>query len=176
MRANRRPNCQDCGVPISYQSRMCWSCSRKRGAIGRPRLPRIVVASKRCSRCSEIRPASDFTAHKKSLDGLQSQCRECQNISHRKVSANSYAAKAAFRRAEKDRPCADCGGRFPPECMDFDHVRGKKAFDIGKSNFTLARLASEIKKCEVVCANCHRIRTKAKQNDGKKMASIGGLR
>lgn len=62
--------------------------------------------------------------------------------------------------AAKDKPCADCGGTFPPECMDFDHVRGRKLLCIGQSwNLSAERLEREIAKCEVVCANCHRIRT-----------------
>lgn len=64
---------------------------------------------------------------------------------------------------KKNCPCTDCGGIFPPECMDFDHVRGTKV--MGVSEFT-SRCASkdaligEIKKCDLVCANCHRTRTK----------------
>ncbi len=66
----------------------------------------------------------------------------------------------------KNAPCMDCGGSFLPECMDFDHVRGEKKFAIGSwgaggvdcsSN---EDLNTEIAKCELVCANCHRIRTK----------------
>ncbi|MDP4236659.1 MAG: thiamine pyrophosphate-dependent dehydrogenase E1 component subunit alpha, partial [Bacteroidota bacterium] len=31
-----------------------------------------------------------------------------------------------FMRELKTKPCLDCGNSFPPECMDFDHVRGEK--------------------------------------------------
>ena len=64
----------------------------------------------------------------------------------------------------KDRPCADCGNRFPSYVMDFDHVRGTKRFDIGNHTQVMpspAQLAAEIAKCDVVCSNCHRIRTHA---------------
>lgn len=61
----------------------------------------------------------------------------------------------------KDVPCADCHQRFPYYCMDFDHVRGKKKFEISDVNVfsSLKRLLEEIAKCDVVCSNCHRIRT-----------------
>lgn len=60
----------------------------------------------------------------------------------------------------KSVPCADCGNRFPACCMDFDHVVGEKSFPIGPNkNIGIERLLEEIKKCVVVCANCHRIRT-----------------
>ena len=60
----------------------------------------------------------------------------------------------------KDVPCTDCGNTFPPCCMDFDHVRGKKTFAISLcGNRSWKRVLKEIKKCDIVCANCHRIRT-----------------
>ena len=65
-----------------------------------------------------------------------------------------------FIQAKKRVPCADCGVSFPYYVMDFDHVRGLKAFDIGASlrNKNFAQLKEEVEKCEVVCANCHRVR------------------
>lgn len=48
--------------------------------------------------------------------------------------------------------------------MDWDHRPGTvKSFDIGsavaKLGIGLARLLEEIAKCDLVCSNCHRIRT-----------------
>lgn len=68
-------------------------------------------------------------------------------------------------RAAKGRPCADCSGTFPAECMDLDHVRGKKLFNLSSSGTrSHEAVLEEIAKCDVVCANCHRIRTKARAN------------
>ena len=61
--------------------------------------------------------------------------------------------------ALKSNPCLDCGGLFPPECMDFDHLQDK-SFDISTSlSRKLSTVLNEISKCELVCANCHRVRT-----------------
>lgn len=64
-------------------------------------------------------------------------------------------------REYKNRPCLDCGKRYPYYVMDFDHVKGKKrnsvSIILGLNN--LDALLEEIQKCEVVCANCHRERT-----------------
>ena len=59
----------------------------------------------------------------------------------------------------KKVPCVRCKKRYPSVCMDFDHVRGKKEFQISDrySSYSLKRLLVEIAKCQVVCANCHRI-------------------
>ncbi len=61
----------------------------------------------------------------------------------------------------KDNPCTDCGVKYPWYVMDFDHIEDKK-FNIGDAVRTvppLDRVIEEIAKCELVCANCHRIRT-----------------
>src|SRR5437899_1881059 len=70
--------------------------------------------------------------------------------------------RRAILAAIKAVPCTDCGIRFPPECMDFDHVRGKKLFNVALTvgrSMSDTRFYAEIAKCEVVCANCHRTRT-----------------
>jgi hypothetical protein len=78
-----------------------------------------------------------------------------------RATRDAAAAKArAFLDGIKDVPCMDCGNKFPPCAMDFDHVRGAKLFDIGRGKQrNRPELVAEIAKCDVVCANCHRIRT-----------------
>ena len=73
---------------------------------------------------------------------------------------------AAERRAyvvayKLEKGCADCGYREHHAALSFDHLPGTvKVRDI-KSGQQLGwkALLDEIAKCEVVCANCHRIRT-----------------
>lgn len=67
-----------------------------------------------------------------------------------------------FINAAKQVPCADCNTSYPTYVMDFDHVRGKKHFNLSKAAAamtSLEEIAAEIAKCDVVCANCHRERT-----------------
>ncbi len=66
--------------------------------------------------------------------------------------------------ALKNKPCMDCHNSFPPECMDFDHRPGTIKFrKINTlSRYSRSRLFNEITKCDLVCANCHRIRTKSR--------------
>jgi hypothetical protein len=60
------------------------------------------------------------------------------------------------------RGCADCG--LKPKyaaVLDFDHVRGEKCENVSVlvRHRCAGQLVEEIDKCDVVCANCHRIRT-----------------
>ena len=56
--------------------------------------------------------------------------------------------------------CQDCGYNDKPEALDFDHKPGTKSFNIGANEGrSWVNLLTEMAKCEVVCANCHRIRT-----------------
>jgi hypothetical protein len=60
-------------------------------------------------------------------------------------------------------PCADCKQMFPAVCMDFDHLPGFRKFKgiakMVQDGHTRERIEAEMAKCELVCANCHRIRT-----------------
>jgi hypothetical protein len=61
-----------------------------------------------------------------------------------------------------DVPCSDCGGVFPEWVMHWDHLPGH--VKVGEVS-TLVRCRrrevalEELRKCELVCANCHAIRT-----------------
>lgn len=66
-----------------------------------------------------------------------------------------------IREYKESRGCLDCGKMYPYYILDFDHVKEKK-FNISRFSETtnsLCIVKEEIEKCEVVCANCHRIRT-----------------
>ena len=77
---------------------------------------------------------------------------------HRKYRRKQLAEIKALIIVFKSRPCLDCGGKYPWYVMEFDHVRGKKKHKINQGLGRLT-LQKEIAKCDVVCANCHSIRT-----------------
>lgn len=126
----------------------------------------IMKMTKTCSMCKTEKPVSEF--HKHSRDGYGPMCKPCKAVYDRKYNTRRLETnkqkKALLKLvvlAFKDRPCADCGIEYPPCILDFDHVSGTKEFDIGFKYHSVAidRLLDEIMKCEVVCANCHRMRT-----------------
>ena len=73
------------------------------------------------------------------------------------------ALTLGFLRDLRRRPCQDCGGTFAPWVMDFDHREpSEKSFNVTSSRAMLmsrSRLMVEIEKCDIVCANCHAVRT-----------------
>ena len=80
-----------------------------------------------------------------------------------KMSAKNFRlSRREFIDDLKDKPCADCGQEFPPECMDFDHRPDEvKVCNVATLHSRRKDLIlAEVAKCDVVCANCHRIRSK----------------
>ena len=79
--------------------------------------------------------------------------------------AKNQAAKIIeFINSQKNSPCVDCNQSYPPCVMDFDHIpgRGTKLFNIAEASrmrWDKQIIQEEIDKCELVCSNCHRIRT-----------------
>jgi hypothetical protein len=62
----------------------------------------------------------------------------------------------------KNKACLDCDRFYPSYVMTFDHVKGEKKFNIGEATArakSIKALLEEIDKCEVVCHNCHAVRT-----------------
>lgn len=61
-----------------------------------------------------------------------------------------------------NHPCVDCGEE-DPVVLEFDHrVAGDKRFNLGdaaRGSFSLASAETEVGKCDVRCANCHRRKT-----------------
>lgn len=90
---------------------------------------------------------------------------------YQKANAKDYARRSKEYRARrralvaemKDKPCTDCGGRFPAVCMDFDHRDPSEKFlavsVMVVRGISLKRILAEIDKCDLVCANCHRVRS-----------------
>lgn len=130
----------------------------------------------RCSSCG-LKKAAEAFAWRKIGISRQSKCRRCQRNyakTHYKKNKALYVERAKRSNVllrkrllkiiieERTRPCLDCKLTFPWHVMDFDHVRGKKIANVGRmarQTVTEQKLRAEIAKCDVVCANCHRLRT-----------------
>lgn len=130
-----------------------------------------------CASCKESKEFSDFGKNSSKKDGLQTFCKICckklnaehyvRNKVKYKKNAVSYKKRIYSKIVDlkSNKKCVDCGNVYPHYVMDFDHLRDKK-FQISKSfdRKSLKEILLEIEKCELVCSNCHRIRTHERRN------------
>lgn len=138
------------------------------------------TAVKKCSHCGQAKDASEFNKNRARSDGLQTYCRNCQKERDRENYAKSakrrkqiemrrIVAKEKYKSEVykfianylKDHPCIDCG-ESNPIVLQFDHVRDTKVAAISEmihGHKPKSKIAAEIEKCEVRCANCHSRKT-----------------
>ena len=77
----------------------------------------------------------------------------------RETAAQYEKRKEFIKHYKETHPCLRCGLE-DWRCLDFHHRdRETKSFSIGHSGMSrsLKRIQDEIAKCDVLCANCHRI-------------------
>jgi hypothetical protein len=143
--------------------------------------------------CPKCNKDNDFRPNKKRANGLQAYCVQCdKEYQHAWYLKNKDKAKARAKKHNavnrnrnqpliwkylEDKSCKDCGNTNRI-VLEFDHIIGNKEHNISKmcnSTFTWETVLAEIEKCEVVCANCHRIRTAKRGNHYKyKMSQMAG--
>lgn len=128
---------------------------------------------KQCTHCKRELPHDSFTFRDKSHTRLSSWCKDCQKQKTLEIRAanidkyrakdrenknSTYKNKRTIINSYKECGCLICGEK-EFVCLDFHHVdSNQKSFDIGKQFHIKAieTIISEIKKCVVLCANCHR--------------------
>lgn len=91
----------------------------------------------------------------------------CGEGQHEKARLRNQVKRNKYRRyieeyKEKNHTCLDCKNPFPHYVLQFDHRPDEiKLFTIGNTKTipSLDALVAEVAKCDVVCGNCHSIRT-----------------
>lgn len=127
---------------------------------------------KHCSSCNKDKPLSDFSNNKARKDNKQAHCKQCRNKylkswykRNKKLQVTRAAASRKkvieyVKELKSKTPCKDCN-KFYHWCqLDFDHLHNK-LFNVstGARTLGLVKVKQEIEKCDIVCANCHRLRT-----------------
>lgn len=138
-----------------------------------------------CSRCKLQKNTSDFYVKDSASGRLHTQCKSCYK-EHRKTYYRQHYEKygADYRKRAKtyrdnqrfifhrqmleylsDKSCVVCS-ESDVRVLEFDHLEPKdKSFSISqafKLGYKWEDVAIEIKKCRILCANCHKKHT-AKQ-------------
>jgi hypothetical protein len=126
---------------------------------------------KKCRKCQKTKDILKFTRKHTSPDGYAARCKDCTRAvvnEHYKKNKKRYLEKAKkwnkekrdwFQGLKEDLECSECGEDHPA-CIEFHH-RDPRKKDFTVANFknlgySKARILKEIKKCNVLCANCHR--------------------
>lgn len=135
----------------------------------------VFPLKKLCRKCNVEKPVEDF--HKRG-SGYQPWCKPCKSDDFKQYYNNPDKHKRLRDRLNKNRdnsrsrisaevnklkeaPCMDCKQTFHPCAMDFDHLRDKtmSISEMVTRGWSTEEVLAEIAKCELVCSNCHRVRT-----------------
>jgi len=146
---------------------------------------------KTCKQCEKKLSVENYPDYDTFKKNLPSRCKDCISENNRRYyEANRHRQKSKSYQYQqklkqnKERmhdylilkyesiPCMDCDTIFPWCAMDWDHRPGEvKEFTISSEGWAkatperIAKFEHEITKCDLVCANCHRIRTWKRKNN-----------
>lgn len=140
-----------------------------------------------CTKCKIDKDLElDFHKNLVKKDKVQSWCKLCINNRAKirsKSSIKRNGAKAHLNKEIKlveylsSHPCIDCG-IDNLLVLQFDHIENNKRQDVSlllSGGFSWKAMEEEIAKCEVVCANCHTIRTQIR-NKSWRLKYVAGYR
>ena len=128
-----------------------------------------------CKTCAIEKSIEEFNFRNRQKNIRHTQCKNCTRANNKRIyyaNVRYYLDKnkrrvrelMAFVNQYKQKPCMDCGVQYPSYVMDFDHRDSEdKVGEISlmaiNRGFSKERILAEIKKCDLVCSNCHRERT-----------------
>lgn len=137
------------------------------------------IVTRVCHRCKVEQPLDQFYIEAEARATIRKgkkhkmPCRKCQQ----RYQAERRAPRQAIAdKIKMDAGCMDCG--LKPEyaqVLEFDHRPDEeKLFHISDrmTTGTVESLLEEIAKCDIVCANCHRIRTVTKNQFGQDFGAV----
>jgi hypothetical protein len=115
-------------------------------------------------RTDAIRKCATCTAIFTPVDDRQIYCcTSCRsNAPNKKITTQKFqqSRRNDINAIKVARGCSVCGYNEHPAALDFNHVRGEKLFNVSQDTKTAwSKVLEEIAKCDVLCANCHRIHT-----------------
>jgi predicted HNH restriction endonuclease len=116
----------------------------------------VDLSNKQCSKCRKFFSLEFF--HKDSFKRLEvsSYCKKCALVGTRERHRRSKQNIVKMFGGK----CTDCGGEFHPAVYDFHHTdpNTKEGHIKDFIKLGLKGARSELDKCVLLCANCHRTR------------------
>ena len=139
---------------------------------------------KKCTKCKEVKPSSDYVLDSSKKDRLSVYCRGCKSAYKRgwgkankkRVSEYNQSYRSEGLRQPRKRVveenkcyirekkmsvgvCMNCGFSEYPEILHYHHLNpGAKVFALSRpSTRNLSEIDLELQKCVLLCPTCHAI-------------------
>ena len=127
------------------------------------------MPKKKCTYCGVFYPEDAFGVALTTPTKVyrRRKCRNCYRLTKQALIQKHYLWLNEYK---KQRGCSRCG-ITDPRVLDFHHKKGEdKLFTVSgvRREVGSDHLKKEIEKCEVICANCHRIVHDEIRTNGKK--------
>jgi hypothetical protein len=87
--------------------------------------------------------------------------------SHKRYRDTRASHTEKLRSIKEESGCVDCKQKYPHFMLQFDHLPQYEKLDVVANiarRYSWEKALKEIEKCEIVCANCHSIRTWERNN------------
>jgi len=133
-------------------------------------------ATRVCTKCGQEKSVEEFPWKNSLMGRRHAVCKPCtasrssqwyqdnktahiQNVMLHKEQAR-IEARIYIYEYLASHPCSMCG-EADPVVLEFDHIKGKEE-EISRlitNGASIDRLEKEMKRCQVLCSNCHRCKT-----------------
>lgn len=127
---------------------------------------------KTCTTCLVEKEEKEFYFKNKAKCKYHAVCKKCKHELDKRVYRNNPLRRSTLRKAATEKAlfireylrrvrklfnCQKCGDNRH-YVLDFHH-RSDKKFNLARaasSGYSISNIKKEIKKCDVLCSNCHR--------------------
>lgn len=125
------------------------------------------IVTRVCTICKTARPLDDFyiqaEARHAARNGFKKTTRGCRHCQKARMESLRKPRQEYVDQVKTESGCVDCG--LHPEVLavlEFDHRDpSQKSKNVSRMmhSGTWQAFVEEVAKCDIVCANCHRVRT-----------------
>lgn len=122
---------------------------------------------KQCTKCRETKLFNEFHKHKNKPDGLQNWCKQCKSTLSsqrykvnpnvkKQIKARTEFLRTYVRRVKSMNKCQICGIKGYWR-LSFHHTDDKdhNIANMTRYGHSLAKIKDEMRKCQLLCHNCH---------------------
>lgn len=126
--------------------------------------------TKKCTKCEQEKTLENFSKNASKASGLSFECKECHKIIRKayyennkvkeqsRIKERRVELKKTYKEFKKTLKCTLCNEDHPAT-LQFHHLDpNEKEIEVSlavTNGWSFKRIEEEIKKCIVLCANCH---------------------